>query len=211
MANTDKQQTSTVNSNKTSSQNEGQCSSSGDGNKDWEKWENLKRECKLNVNKDVIDRIKKHIEKHKHIENRKTKVDKKASAKEKERDAIKEALEKLANKSDLSEKTGLLEKKFDEEQFRLEQGVNKGSGQWEIQRNKMKGKTNVAEVISVDGFPELLNSLPKEKSSIIWNEYNKLILQKLIESLNSFDKDTNEIEIVYVSFKELLDLLMKFL
>ena len=92
--------------------------------------------------------------------------------------------------------------------FRLEQAknANKGSGQWEIQRNGEKGKTNVAEVIAVDGFQGLINHLPSDPQTTLQYRYNRLLSLKLIESLNSAQEATKSIELVRIGLGELADL-----
>ncbi|CAF0893083.1 unnamed protein product [Brachionus calyciflorus] len=81
--------------------------------------------------------------------------------------------------------------------FRLDNPQNKGSGHWEIQRNGEKGKTTVAQVHAPGWAQEFLNFL---QNSDLQNKYDKLLCNKLINSLTS---GRNEITKAYVTLKDL--------
>ncbi|RNA19950.1 hypothetical protein BpHYR1_004171 [Brachionus plicatilis] len=66
--------------------------------------------------------------------------------------------------------------------FRLDNPFSKGSGHWEIQRNGESGKTTVAQVHAPEWTQEFLNII---SDSVLQAKYDKLIFNKLIQSINS--------------------------
>lgn len=149
----------------------------------------------MRVDESVLKAIKEHNRKHKHLPTRrKIKVTNRAVGKEKK--ALEEKLNKL---KELKREKDLL----GDGKFRLEQGRDKGNGQWEVQRNGESGNTNVAEVIAPDGFPNVLNNLPAQQSATAWAAYNRYMLDRLVESMNSGDVN-GMIEVIYVTLSELM-------
>lgn len=163
-------------------------------------WEEVEKICKITVIDDIKKKINNHILKH---ENRTTRIPTvETSLNENHQKSILKALDDLYKTDNKLQKIPNLTA-----EFRLEQGNNKGSGQYEIQRNGVQGKTTVAEVISVDGFMELVNQMNGEKTNKIWIAYRNLVLDRLKISVKSNNNKTFEIS--YISFDELIKLMKK--
>ncbi len=167
-------------------------------------WEYL-RECKLNVGVNIIQQVK---EKSKREDTRK-RIDQSSMV----RNKIENPLTNNEKKSLIDDKIGnkIKQKKHIkicgnlDDNFRIDNPDQKGS--FEVQRNGTFGKTTVGQTMLEIEFQTLLNAVASEYSEDIQNLFDKLVLEKLKESINLSERD---LKITVITLEEFIEMIKNY-
>jgi hypothetical protein len=148
-------------------------------------WEYL-RGCKLNVDVNIIQKVKENSKR----EDIRTRIDQSSMVRNKIENPL-----TIAERGPLIDKIDnmIKQKKYIvicgnlNNNFRIDYPLQKDS--FEVQRNGKFGKTTVGQTLLEIEFQKLLNVVAREYSEDIQNLFDKLVLEKLKESIKLSERD----------------------